>query len=41
MHENKSFLDFIEKLHKNPENFRITKSQSCSLRKFLKNYAIL
>lgn len=36
MHENKSFLDFIDKLQENPENFRITKSQSSSLRKFLK-----
>ncbi len=35
-HENKSFLDFIEKLQKTPENFRITKSQSKSLKKFLK-----
>ena len=34
MHENKSFLEFIDKLEKNPENFRITKSQSRSLRKF-------
>ena len=40
MHENKSFLDFIEKLEKNPENFRITKSQSRSLRKFLKKELI-
>ena len=36
MHENKSFLEFIDKLEKNPENFRITKSQSSNLRKFLK-----
>ena len=36
IHENKSFLDFIDKLEKNPENFRLTKSQSSSLRKFLK-----
>lgn len=40
MHENKSFLEFIDKLQKNPENFRITKSQSSSLRKFLKKELI-
>ena len=40
MHENKSFLEFIDKLEKNPENFRITKSQSSSLRKFLKKVLI-
>lgn len=40
MHENKSFLEFIDKLEKNPENFRITKSQSNSLRKFLKKELI-
>lgn len=40
MHENKSFLEFIDKLQKNPENFRITKSQSNSLRKFLKKELI-
>ena len=40
MHENKSFLEFIDKLEKNPENFRITKSQSSSLRKFLKKELI-
>lgn len=40
MHENKSFLDFIEKLQKNPENFRVSKSQSSSLRKFLKKELI-
>ncbi len=40
MHENKSFLEFIEKLQKNPENFRVTKSQSNSLRKFLKKELI-
>lgn len=36
MHDNKSFLEFIDKLQKNPENFRITKSQSSTLKKFLK-----
>lgn len=35
-HENKSFLDFIEKLKNSPENFRISKSQSRDLKKFLK-----
>ena len=35
-HENKSFLEFIKKLEETPENFRITKSQSKSLKKFLK-----
>lgn len=34
--ENKSFLEFLEKLEKNPENFRITKSQSKNIKKFLK-----
>ena len=36
MHDNKSFLEFIDKLQKNPENFRISKSLTSSLRKFLK-----
>ena len=40
MHDNKSFLEFIDKLQKNPENFRITKSQSSSLKKFLKKELI-
>lgn len=35
-HENKSFLDFIEKFKSSSENFRITKSQSKDLKKFLK-----
>lgn len=35
-HENKSFLEFIEKLKESPENFRISKSQSKDLKKFLK-----
>lgn len=34
--ENKSFLDFIDQLEKNPENFKITKSQSRNLKKFIK-----
>lgn len=36
MHDNKSFLEFINKLEENPVNFRITKSLTYSLRKFLK-----
>jgi transposase len=36
-HENKSFLDFIEKLKKSPENFRISKAQAKDLRRFMKN----
>lgn len=35
-YENKSFLEFIEKLKTAPENFRISKSQSKDLKKFLK-----
>src|SRR5690554_2403831 len=35
--ENKSFLEFLDKLTKSPTNFRITAAQSKSLRKFLKN----
>lgn len=34
--ENKSFLEFLEKLENDPSNFRITSMQSKSLRKFLK-----
>ena len=34
--ENKKFLDFLQKLEKSPENFRITALQSKSLRKFFK-----
>lgn len=35
--ENKSFLEFIDKLEKNPEFFRITKMQNNNLKKFLKD----
>lgn len=35
-HENKSFLEFIEKLKTAPHTFRITATQSRSIRKFLK-----
>ena len=36
IHENKRFLDFLQKLEESPTNFRITSLQSKSLRKFLK-----
>ena len=36
IHDNKSFLDFINKLEQNPENFRITKSMYGSIKKFIK-----
>ena len=36
-HENKSFLEFIEKLKNSPESFRISKSQAKDLKKFLKS----
>ena len=35
-HENQSFLEFIEKLQANPNGFRVSASQSRSLRKFMK-----
>ena len=35
--ENKSFLEFIEKLKANPNNFKISKTQSKSLKRFIKN----
>lgn len=35
-HENKTFLDFIEKLKTNPNGFRVSASQSKSLKKYLK-----
>ena len=34
--ENKSFLDFIDKLEQNPENFRLSSAQSKDIKKFLK-----
>ena len=34
--ENKSFLEFIEKLNNNPGNFRISKTQSSKMKKYLK-----
>lgn len=39
-HENKSFLDFIEKLKANPAGFRVSAAQSRSLRKFMKKEMI-
>ena len=36
-HENKSFLDFIEKLKNSPESFRISKAQTKDIKKFLKS----
>ncbi len=40
MAENKSFLEFIDKLEKNPNNFRITKAQSRNIKKFLKKECV-
>ena len=40
MAENRSFLEFIDKLEKNPNNFRITKAQSRNIKKFLKKDCI-
>ena len=37
LRENKSFLDFLQKLTESPSNFRITATQSKSVRKFLKS----
>src|SRR5699024_12454746 len=33
--EHKAFLEFIEKLKKSPDSFRVTKAQAGSLKKFL------
>lgn len=38
--ENKKFLDFLKKLQEHPENFRITTTQSKSLRKFFKKECV-
>ena len=38
--ENKNFLDFVKKLKANPNGFRVTASQSRSLKKFLKKEVI-
>ena len=40
LHDNKSFLEFIDKLEKNPENFRITKSMYGNIKKFMKKELI-
>lgn len=40
IHENKRFLDFLNKLQESPTNFRITAMQSRSLRKFFKKDCI-
>lgn len=38
--ENKSFLEFLDKLVESPNNFRVTTTQSKSIRRFLKSDAI-
>ena len=38
--ENKSFLEFVEELRKNPSGFRVTKASYRSLRKFLKKKVV-
>lgn len=38
--ENKSFLDFIEKLKENPNGFRVSASQSRSLRKYMRKECV-
>jgi transposase len=38
--ENKSFLDFLDKLKDSPNNFKITRAQSGSLRKYLKKECV-
>jgi transposase len=38
--ENKSFLEFLEKLLEHPENFRVTSSQAKSIRPFLKKEVV-
>ena len=40
IHENESFFKFVEQLIANPDNFRISKSQSKVVRKFLKKDCI-
>lgn len=35
-YENKSFLEFLDKLKNNPESFRVTKTQASSIKKFIK-----
>jgi len=38
--ENKSFLEFLEKLLERPENFRVTKTQAKSIRQYLKKQVV-
>lgn len=38
--ENKKFLDFLKKLEESPSSFRVTASQSKSLRKFMKKECV-
>ena len=40
MAENKSFLEFIEKLLENPNGFRVKKTQAKNIRQFLKNEVV-
>ena len=39
-HENRSLLEFVEELRKNPNGFRVTKANYRSLRKFLKKKVV-
>ena len=39
-HENRSFLEFVEELRKDPNGFRVTKASYRSLRKFLKKKVV-
>ena len=39
-HENRSFLEFVEELRKNPNGFRVTRANYRSLRKFLKKKVV-
>ena len=39
-HENKTFLEFMDKLKANPNGFRLTAAQSRSLRKFMKKEVV-
>ena len=36
MYENKTFLEFLDKLKNSPQSFRITKTQTSSIKKFIK-----
>ena len=39
-HENRSFLEFVEELRKDPNGFRVTRANYRSLRKFLKKQVV-